>query len=89
MFNDLTRPISHGNALNFDDLQKTGDYTTRKEIDEMRELQQVITTVPDVAKRCRFYRVEFLNGASTGRGEKCRQIDGNGAKVTCAAVVAK
>lgn len=28
----------------------------------MRELQQVTTTVPDAAKRCRFYRVELLNG---------------------------
>ena len=55
----------------------------------MRELQQVTTTVPDAAKRCRFYRVELLNGASTGRGNKCCQIDGNGAKVICAAVVAK
>jgi hypothetical protein len=27
----------------------------------MRELQQVTTTVPDAAKRCRFYRVELLN----------------------------
>lgn len=34
----------------------------------MRELQQVTTAVPDAAKRCRFYRVELLNGASTGRG---------------------
>lgn len=55
----------------------------------MRELQQVTTTVPDAAKRCRFYRVELLNGASTGRGEKCRQIDGNGTKTVCVAVVAK
>lgn len=55
----------------------------------MRELQQVTTTVPDAAKRCRFYRVELLNGASTGRGEKCRQIDGNGTKIVCVAVVAK
>ena len=28
----------------------------------MRELQQVTTTVPDAAKRRRFYRVELLNG---------------------------
>lgn len=28
----------------------------------MRELQQVTATVPDAAKRCRFYRVELLNG---------------------------
>lgn len=41
MFNDLTRPISHGNALNFDDLPKTGNYTTPEEIGEMREIQQV------------------------------------------------
>lgn len=46
----------------------------------MRELQQVTTTVPDAAKRCRFYRVELLNGASIGRGEKRCQIDGNRAK---------
>lgn len=55
----------------------------------MRELQQVTTTVPDAAKRCRFYRVELLNGASTGRREKCRQIDGNGAKMAGAARVGK
>lgn len=55
----------------------------------MRELQQVTTTVPDAAKRCRFYRVELLNGASTGRGEKCRQIDGNGVKMAGAARVGK
>lgn len=56
----------------------------------MRELQQVTTTVPDAAKRCRFYRVELLNGGvSTGRGEKCRQIDGNGAKMAGAARVGK
>lgn len=36
----------------------------------MRELQQVTTTVPDVAKRCRFYRVELLNGGKyRTRGE--------------------
>lgn len=28
----------------------------------MRELQQVTTTVPDAAKRCRFYCIELLNG---------------------------
>lgn len=55
----------------------------------MRELQQVTTTVPDAAKRCRFYRVELLNGASTGRGGKCRQIAGNGAKMAGAARVGK
>lgn len=55
----------------------------------MRELQQVTTTVPDAAKRCRFYRVELLNGGNTGRGEKRRQIDGNGTKIVCVAVVAK
>lgn len=70
MFNDLTRPISHGNAPNFDDLPKTGNYTTPEEIGEMRELQQVATTVPDAAKRCRFYRVELLNGGKyRTRGE--------------------
>lgn len=36
----------------------------------MRELQQVTTTVPDAAKRCRFYRVELLNGGKyRTRGE--------------------
>lgn len=36
----------------------------------MRELQQVTTTVPDAAKRCRFYRVELLNeGKYRTRGE--------------------
>lgn len=55
----------------------------------MRELQQVTTTVPDAAKRCRFYRVELLNGGNTGRGEKRRQIDGNGAKMAGAARVGK
>ena len=66
-----------------------GNYTTPEEIGETRELQQVTTTVPDAAKRCRFYRVELLNGASTGRGEKRRQIDGNGAKMVCVARAAK
>ena len=41
---------------------KDGNYTTSEEIGEMRDLQQVTTTVPDAAKRCRFYRVELLNG---------------------------
>ena len=63
-------PISHGNAPNFDDPPKTGNYTTPEEIGEMRELQQVTTTVPDAAKRCRFYRVELLNGGKyRTRGE--------------------
>lgn len=65
------------------------NYTTPEEIDEMRELQQVATTGHRSAKRCRFYRVELLNVGNIGCGEKCRQIDGNGAKVTCVAVVAK
>ena len=66
----MTCPISHGNASNFDDPPKTGNYTTPEEIDEMRELQQVTTTVPDAAKRCRFYRVELLNGGKyQTRGE--------------------
>lgn len=66
----MTCPISHGNASNFDDPPKTGNYTTPEEIDEMRELQQVTTTVPDAAKRCRFYRVELLNGGKyRTRGE--------------------
>ena len=34
----------------------------------MRELQQVTTTVPDAAKRCRFYRVELLNGGKYRTG---------------------
>ena len=55
----------------------------------MRELQQVTTTGHRSAKRCRFYRVELLNGGKTGRGEKCRQIDGNGAKMAGAARVGK
>lgn len=47
-----------------------GNYTTPEEIGEMRELQQVTTTVPDAAKRCRFYRVELLNGGKyRTRGE--------------------
>lgn len=62
--------FSHGNAQNFDDLPKTGNYTTPEEIGEMRELQQVTATVPDAAKRCRFYRVELLNGGKyRTRGE--------------------
>lgn len=55
----------------------------------MRELQQVTATGHRSAKRCRFYRVELLNGGNTGRGEKCRQIDGNETKIVCVAVVAK
>ena len=55
----------------------------------MRELQQVTATGHRSAKRCRFYRVELLNGGNTGRGEKCRQIDGNGAKMAGVAAVAK
>ena len=70
MFKRLTCPISRGNAPNFDDIPKTGNYTTPEEIGEMRELQQVATTVPDAAKRCRFYRVELLNGGKyRTRGE--------------------
>lgn len=67
------------------------NYTTPEEIDEMRELQQVTTTVPDATKRCRFYRVELLNGGKyrTRGGGTCRQIDGNGTKTICVAVVAK
>lgn len=41
---------------------KDGNYTTPEEIDEMRELQQVTATGRGNAKRCRFYRVELLNG---------------------------
>lgn len=66
-----------------------GNHTTPEEIDEMRELQQVTTTVPDAAKRCRFYRIELLNGGQYRTRKKCRQIDGNGAKAICVAVVAK
>lgn len=70
MFKYKTYPISHGNAPNFDDPPKTGNYTTPEEIGEMRELQQVTTTVPDAAKKCRFYRVELLNeGKYRTRGE--------------------
>lgn len=55
---------------NFDDLPKTGNYITPEEIGEMRELQKVTTMVPDAAKRCRFYRVELLNGGQyRTRGE--------------------
>lgn len=45
----------------------------------MRELQQVTTTVPDAAKRCRFYRVELLNGGEYRRREK-RGKDGRSGK---------
>lgn len=45
MVNALTCPISHGNASNFDDPPKTGNYTTPEEIDETRELQQVTAGV--------------------------------------------
>lgn len=55
----------------------------------MRELQQVTTTVPDAAKRCRFYRVELLNGGKYRTKGECRQIDGNRTKIVCVAVVAK
>lgn len=50
-----------------------GNYTTRKEIDEMRELQQVTSTGHRSAKRCRFYRVELLNGSNIGCGENARR----------------
>lgn len=46
----------------------SGNYTTPEEIGEMRELQQVTTSVPDAAKRCRFYRVELLNGGKYWTG---------------------
>lgn len=70
MFERLTCPISHRNAPNFDDLPKTGNYTTPEEIGEMRELQQVTATGHRSAKRCRFYRVELLNmGKYRMRGE--------------------
>lgn len=47
-----------------------GNYTTPEEIDEMRELQQVTATGHRSAKRCRFYRVELLNGGKyRTRGE--------------------
>lgn len=66
----LNMPYFARKRPNFDDLPKTGNYTTPEEIGEMRELQQVITTVPDAAKRCRFYRVELLNGGKyRTRGE--------------------
>lgn len=67
-----------------------GNYTTSEEIDEMRELQQVTIMVPDAAKRCRFYRIELLNGGKYWtRGGECRQIDGNRTKIVCVAVVVK
>lgn len=51
---------------NFDDLPKTGSYTTRKDIDEIGERQQLTTE----AKRGLFYRVELLNeGKYRTRGE--------------------
>lgn len=53
-----------------------GNYTTRKEIDEIGEHQQLTTE----AKRGLFYRVELLNGSNIGCGENGRQIDGNGTK---------
>ena len=37
--------------LKFRRSPKDGNYTTPEEIDEMRELQQVTTTVPDAAKK--------------------------------------
>lgn len=58
----LNLPYFARNAPNFDDLPKTGNYTTPEEIGEMRELQQVTATGRGNAKRCRFYRVELLNG---------------------------
>lgn len=63
-------PYFARNALNFDDPQKTGNYTTPEEIDEISELQQVTATGRGNAKRCRFYRVELLNrGKYRTRGE--------------------
>lgn len=47
------------NASNFDDLPKTGNYITPEEIGEMRELQQVTTTVPDAAKDADFIALNF------------------------------
>lgn len=56
--------------VHFDDLPKTGNYTTPEEIGEMRELQQVTATGHRSAKRCRFYRVELLNvGKYRTKGE--------------------
>lgn len=55
----------------------------------MRELRQVTSTGHRSAKRCRFYRVELLNGSNIGCGEKGRQIDGKGAKMAGAARVGK
>ena len=51
--------MPHGNAQNFDDPPKTGNRTTPEEIDEMRELQQVTTTVPDAAKDADFTALNF------------------------------
>ena len=66
----LNLPYFARNAPNFDDLPKTGNYTTPEEIGEMRELQQVTATGRGNAKRCLFYRVELLNGGKyRTRGE--------------------
>lgn len=59
MFKRLTYPISHGNAPNFDDPQKTDNHTTRREIDEMRELQQVTATGRGSAKDADFTALNF------------------------------
>lgn len=59
MFKRLTCPISHRNALNFDDLPKTGNYTTPEEIGEMRELQQVTATGHRSAKDADFTALNF------------------------------
>lgn len=68
-------------ALFRDDLPKTGNYTTPEEIDEMRELQQVTATGRGNAKRCRFYRVELLNGGRRRGGGYRRRKKGK--RVTC------
>lgn len=59
MFKRLTCPISHRNAPNFDDLPKMDNYTTRREIDEMRELQQVTATGHGSAKDADFTALNF------------------------------
>ena len=52
----------------------------------MRELQQRAT---EAQKDADFTALNFWTGVSTGRGEKCHQIAGNGAKMAGAARVGK
>lgn len=73
-------PYFARNASNFDDLPKMGNYTTPEEIDEMRELQQVTATGHRSAKRCRFYRVELLNGQVPDEGRSAARSTETGRK---------